>query len=237
MRDFIWFLIVLVIPGAFSWLKYSIAHRIFLVASNLLALPAILEAERQELWFEMSFLIIMSCISFAYHVTYGWIPFWGDWFRRIDWTLAMLTAPIFLNFFFLHKYSYTKLMLNFWTLLLLTLAVDLFMRVSLTYAILLGFYVLALFFTRRRHLSKIPKKSALAIVFWTVVGVSFFYLSDVTIYWIFHTYWHLLIFYGIYLFLKLGPLDDAEKKTKERESQNTQALNCVRENTQEMLYV
>jgi hypothetical protein len=165
----------------------------------------------------------MSSVSFCYHLTFGWIPFWGDWLRRVDWTLALMTAPVFLNYFFMHKYSYNKVVLNFWSLLIVVLGVDIFMKTSLTYAIAISAYIFLLFFTRERHVSKLPTRQVAAFCFLAVLGVIFFYLADVTIYWIFHTYWHILIFFGTYVFLCFGSLDDVEQEEKRAKNRPTRS--------------
>jgi hypothetical protein len=205
-------IIYLLISVGFVTVHAAWLHRLFLASSNLFVIPAFLEALNQQLWFESSFLGIMATVSLTYHITFGLAGAIGVWFRRVDWLFALATGPVFLNYFFMHKYSYGKMVSNFWILGLIAIFTNDLMDNAFIYGMPLTVYVLILFFTRRRHFTNLTTKNAIAVLAWSVVGVALFFLADHVMYWLFHTDWHVCIFVGIYYLLLLGCLDNEPVK-------------------------
>ena len=199
-----------VIPICLLWDDNIYLTRFFLVTSNLFSIPAFFESIKRELWFEASYLSIMTVVSITYHVTYGWTGSLGIWFRNIDWLFALTTGPIFLNYFFMHKHSHGKMVSNFWILAVITVFTHEFMEHTYLFVIPLAVYIFALFFTRRRHMTNLTPRLALAVLFWGVVGLGLFFIADKRLYWLLHSFWHVCIFTGIYYLLRLGCLDDEE---------------------------
>lgn len=211
MRLLLVTLLFVIVTGSMGWVQTPFLQRIVLAFSNSFAFPALWLAFENGIWFEGSYLAIMSSVSFVYHIFYGWTGDLGVWLRRTDWIFALSTGPIFLNYFFAHKTSYYKMMVNFWILAILAVVIEWLMLYPVIYVIPFAIYLSLLYFTRRRHFGDLEKKLLVPAVIWSVVGVTLFYVSDFALYWLLHSYWHVCIFVGLYYLLLMGPLDVAEK--------------------------
>lgn len=170
-----------------------------------------------HLWFEVSFLTFMGTVSANYHLFYGWIAVWGPWLRKLDWMLALMVGPVMLSYFFMSKYSHLKMILNFWLLVIIIAAIDIFMAQPAAYVLVILLEFALLCATQKRSMKKIHKMVIVAVVFWVGLGVVLFFLSDLILYWYLHTVWHVSIFVGICLFLDFGPPQEPEKKYQEEE--------------------
>lgn len=222
-----------VITLAMIPLKNNTIHVLFLATSNLFVIPSVLETFKRGLWFESTYLFIMSTTSMVYHLTYGFGTDVGLWFREADWLFAMTTAPVFVNCFFFHKKSYYKMVANFWIFTLISSFTDTLMINALIYALPLSVYIITMFSLRRRHFSDMPPKILLLLALWVGIGVSLFFVSDIEfcqgntmeermcMYWPLHTIWHVFIFMGIYTILTIGCLDDDEERYKRMSLCNT----------------
>lgn len=197
-------------PVIFCWVKLELIHRLFLVFSNFAMIPALKQAFKHRAWFESSFILMMGSISMVYHALFDLTEFWGGKFRHGDWVLALTAPYVLLHYVFRRENSEFKTIANFWALFTSYFLATYFQDHILIYSVILTVYSVGLIYLRSRHFCAIP----VGYMVWTLAlmtaGVVLFVVSDYTIYWLLHTYWHFAAFASMYWVIKIGPSGTAD---------------------------